>query len=212
MHHIFTFYFECIGKWLEKWQAQLPTPFFPHQFLFTAKIPSELLGIARVKRPLLERVFQCGELNREDFGERTGQEWQDNSHRVRTDEKNSGDSVRLLGTITQTIFVPNQEPAFAWPFGIGMVRVGTKGLFRPCLNTFFERFLPTRLTAPSFPRISRQEQSCAYLRFFRGLASALFFILSRESEKLVPFSGGSPLPKVLATTNKRLSWESWPCL
>ena len=30
--------------------------------------------------------------------------------------------------------MPNQEPAFAWPFGNGPVRVGTQGLFRLCLN------------------------------------------------------------------------------
>ena len=196
----------------EKWQAQLPTTFFPNQFLFTAKTPSELFSIARVKCPLLERVFQCGELNQADFGERTGQEWQDNSHRVRTHEKNSGDAVRRLGTIIQNIFVPNQEPAFAWLFGNGLVTVHTQGLFRLGLRIFVAPFLSTRLTAPGSPRISRLEQSWAYLRFFKGLASELFFILSRELEKLVPFSGGSPLPKVLATTNKRLSWESWPCL
>ena len=122
------------------------------------------------KGPLLDRGFQWGAQNQKDFGERTGQEWWDNSRRVRTHEKNSGDAVRQLSTIID------------------------------------------RLTAPGSPRISRQEQSCAYLRFFRGLASALFFIVSRKLEKLVPFSGDSPFPKVLATTNKRLSWESWPWL
>ena len=40
--------------------------------------------------------------------------------RVRTHDKNSGETVRRLGTIIQSIFVPNQEPAFAWP--LEMVR------------------------------------------------------------------------------------------
>ena len=31
--------------------------------------------------------------------------------------------------------MPNQEPAFTWPFGNGPVRVGTQGLFRLCLKT-----------------------------------------------------------------------------
>ena len=66
--------------------------------------------------------------------------------RVRTHEKNSGDAVRRLGTIIQTIFVPNQEPAFAIPFGNGPLRFGTQGLFRPCLNTFVASFLPARST------------------------------------------------------------------
>ena len=51
-----------------------------------------------------------------------------NSGRVRTHEKNSGEAVRRLGTIIQSIF----EPAFAWPFGNGPVRVGTHGFSRLC--------------------------------------------------------------------------------
>ena len=38
------------------------------------------------------------------LGERTGQVWRDNSRRVRTHEKNSGETVRRLGTIIQSIF------------------------------------------------------------------------------------------------------------
>ena len=41
---------------------------------------------------------------------------------------------------TKHFFVPNQEPAFAWPFGNGPVRVGTQGLFRLCLKTFVASF------------------------------------------------------------------------
>ena len=74
-----------------------------------------------------------------------------NSRHVRTHKKNSGDAVRRLGKIIQSIFVPNQEPEFAWPFGNGPVRVGTQGLFRPCLKTFVAPFLPVRLTAPGSP-------------------------------------------------------------
>ena len=71
-----------------------------------------------------------------------------NSSRVRTHENNSGDAVRRLGTIIQSIFFePNQEPAFFWPFGYGPVRVGTQGFFRLCLKTFVAPFLPNRLTA-----------------------------------------------------------------
>ena len=36
-----------------------------------------------------------------------------------------------IGTIIQTLFVPNQEPASAWIFGNRSVRVGTQGLFYP---------------------------------------------------------------------------------
>ena len=35
----------------------------------------------------------------------------------------------------------------------GPVRVGTQGLFRPCLKTFVAPFNPARLTAPGSPRM-----------------------------------------------------------
>ena len=38
------------------------------------------------------------------LGERTGKLWRENSHRVRTHERNSGETVRRLGTIIQSIF------------------------------------------------------------------------------------------------------------
>ena len=47
--------------------------------------------------------------------------------------------------------MPNQEPAFSFPFGNGLLRVGTKGLFRPCLKTFLAPFPSTRLTAFGSP-------------------------------------------------------------
>ena len=74
---------------------------------------------------------------------------------VRSHEKNSGETVRRLGTIMQSIFVPNQAPASAWIFGNSSVRVGTQGLFCPYLKTFVPPFLPTRLTAPGSPRMRK---------------------------------------------------------
>ena len=41
----------------------------------------------------------------------------------------------------------------AWPFRNGPVRVGTQGLFRPCLKTFVAPFLQVRLTVPGSPRM-----------------------------------------------------------
>ena len=49
--------------------------------------------------------------------------------------------------------MPSQEPVFAWPFGNGPVRVGTQGLFRPCLKTSVAPFLPAWLTAPGSSRM-----------------------------------------------------------
>ena len=76
-----------------------------------------------------------------------------NSRHVRTHEKNSGDAVRWLGTIIQSIFCAQSGKAFAWLFGNGPVRVSTQGLFRLCLKTFVAPFLPARLTATGSPRM-----------------------------------------------------------
>ena len=89
----------------------------------------------------------------------TRQVWQDNSHNVRTNEKNLGDAVHRLGTIIQSIFVPDQAP-----FKKGLVRVSTQGLFHPCLKTFVTPFLPTRLTDPGSPRM----MSCFTLYIYTG--------------------------------------------
>ena len=75
------------------------------------------------------------------------------SRRVETHEKNWGDAVHRLGTIIQSIFVPNQKPALVWPFRNGLVRVSTQGLFRLCLKTFVALFLPAQLTTPGSPRM-----------------------------------------------------------
>ena len=85
----------------------------------------------------------------------TRQVLQDNSHHVRTKEKNSGDAVCRLGTIIQS----NQAP-----FKKGLVRVSTQGLFRPCLKTFVTPFLPTQLTDRGSPRM----MSCFTLYIYTG--------------------------------------------
>ena len=71
--------------------------------------------------------------------------------------------------------MPNQEPAIAWPFGNGPVRVGTQGLFRPCLKTFFAPFNPARLTAPGSPRMlnPKRDQGQKTWRFINGIKKNL---------------------------------------
>ena len=76
-----------------------------------------------------------------------------NSRRVRTHEKNSGDAVRRLGSIIQSIFcaqsgASNRLTVWKWS---GQSRY--PGLFRLCLKTFVAPFLPARLTAPGSPRM-----------------------------------------------------------
>ena len=68
--------------------------------------------------------------------------------------------TRRLGTIIQSFFMPNQEPAFAWPFVNGPARVGTQGLFPPCLKTFVAPFFPARLTAPGSLRMVSSTSVC----------------------------------------------------
>ena len=64
---------------------------------------------------------------------RTKQEWRCKSRRVRTHHRTSRVAVCRLGRIIQRIFLPNQEAALVEPFGNGLVRVGSQGLFSPYL-------------------------------------------------------------------------------
>ena len=75
--------------------------------------------------------------------------------------------------------MPNQEPAFALPFGNGSVRVGVQDLSRPCLNTFVKPSLPARLTAPGSPRMNTLIFSeCTYIQMLSvmGLGFAILFL------------------------------------
>ena len=89
------------------------------------------------------------------LGERTGQVWRDNSRRVRTHEKNSGETVRRLGTIIQSIFCAQSGAGIRLNFWKKSERVGTQGVFHRYLKTFVSPFLPTRLTAPGSSRMAQ---------------------------------------------------------
>ena len=54
---------------------------------------------------------------------------------------------KYLKNLSSLELTNDQEPAFAWPFGNGPVRVSTQGLFCSCLKTFIAPCLPTRMTA-----------------------------------------------------------------
>ena len=66
----------------------------------------------------------------------------DNSVRVRTHKKISGDVLSDWAQRYKAFFVPNREPASAWIFGNGPVRVGAQGLFHPHLKTFVPPYCP----------------------------------------------------------------------
>ena len=121
--------------------------------------------------------------------------------------RGSHTAVRRLGTctiITKHFFVPNQDPAFAWSFGNGLVRVGIQRLFRLCLKTFVAPFLPTRMTAPWSPRmyfgeskiifithivIPQPNQKISILHASRGLYTSC----NKPKERLVMYFYSSPV-------------------
>ena len=69
----------------------------------------------------------------QNVDERAKQVWRREIGRVRTHHSTSGAAVRRLGRIIQRIFLPNLEAALVEPFGNGLVRVGSPGLFPPYL-------------------------------------------------------------------------------
>ena len=76
------------------------------------------------------------------LGERTGQLWRNNSRRVRTHEKNSGDAVRRLGTIIQSIFCAQSGASIrltVWKWS-GESRY--PGAFPPVLENFCRAISP----------------------------------------------------------------------
>ena len=90
-----------------------------------------------------------------------------NSGRVRTHEKNSGEAVRRLGTIIQSIFWASiRLTVWKWSGESRYPRV-----FPPVLKTFVAPFLPARLTA-------RGLRGCDHTKFgFYQFQSFLFIVV-----------------------------------
>ena len=91
--------------------------------------------------------------------------------------------------------MPNQEPASAWIFGNGSVRVSTQGLFRRYLKTFVPPFLPTRLTAPGSPRMEPKKLIIALLASLYGKPLLLWPSLKMNCQLLSIPSIKYVLPK-----------------
>ena len=105
-------------------------------FFDSSSFPSFLV------RKVENKSFPCTH----KLGERTGQVWRDNSRRVRTHEKNSGETVRRLGTIIQSIFCAQSGASIrltVWKWS-GESRYPEA--FPPVLENFRRAF--SRLTAP----------------------------------------------------------------
>ena len=82
-----------------------------HNFI-SANWVAPVDSIRNVFRLIVSSFFLVRKVENETFscthklGERTGQLWRGNSRCVRTHEKNSGEIVRRLDTIIQSIFCP----------------------------------------------------------------------------------------------------------
>ena len=76
--------------------------------------------------------------------------------------------------------MPNQEPAFAWPFGNGLFRFSTQALFCPCLKTFIAPFLPAWLTAPGSLRMVATQLDIQYVLSVPVVRSSVLIITERH--------------------------------
>ena len=82
--------------------------------------------------------------------------WRDNIRRTWTHEKNSGDAVRRLSTIIQGIFCAQSGASFRLTVCKWSGESRYPGAFPPVLEkTFVAPFLPTRLTSPGSPKMTR---------------------------------------------------------
>ena len=82
------------------------------------------------------------------LGERTGQVWRDNSRRVRTHEKNSGETVRRLGTIIQGIFCAQSGGGIRLNFWKEFGKSRYPGALLPVLENFRPAFSPDPTDCP----------------------------------------------------------------
>ena len=78
------------------------------------------------------------------------------------------------------IILPNQEPAFAKPFGNGPVRLGTQGFFRPFLKTFVAPFRPPPTDCPW---VSEDVSTYYTARFRRQNTKYLTKYFARKTRK-----------------------------
>ena len=103
------------------------------------------------------------------LGERTGQLWRHNTHRVRTHEKNSRETVRRLGTIIQSIFCAQSGASIhltVWKWS-GESRY--PGALPPVLENFRRAFSPGPTDCPWVSEDGRRNEcngiTLRYLKF-----------------------------------------------
>ena len=115
-----------------------PADSIPNVFFKSSVVPLFLVGKVENKS------FPCTH----KLGERTGQVWRDNSCRVRTHEKNSGETVRRLGTIIQSIFCAQSGAGIRLNFWKWSVESRYPGALSPKLENFRPAFSPEPTDSP----------------------------------------------------------------
>ena len=122
-----------------------PAYSIPNVFFDSSVVPLFLV------RKVENKSFPCTH----KLGERTGQVWRDNSRRVRTHEKNSGETVRRLGTIIQSIFCAQPGAGIRLNFWKQFGKSRYLGALSPVLENFRPVFSPN-LT--DYPWVSEDDQ------------------------------------------------------
>ena len=97
----------------------------PKRFSESSIVPSFLFGEA-----------EKWKFPSRNLGERTRQVWRDNNRRVRTHEKNSGDTVRWLGTIIQRFFCAQSGAGIRLNFWKWFGKSRYPGALSPVLENF----------------------------------------------------------------------------
>ena len=110
----------------------------PKRFFDSSVVPSLLV------RKVENISFPCSH----KLGERTGQVWQHNSRRVRTQEKNSGETVRRLGTIIQSMFCAQSGAGIRLNFWKYLGESQYPGALSPVLENFRRALSPDPTDCP----------------------------------------------------------------
>ena len=114
------------------------------------------------------------------LGERTGQLWRDKSRRVRTHEKNSGDAVRQLVTIIQSIFCARSGTSILLTVWKWSGKSRYPGAFPPVLENFCRAFSPCPTDRPWVSE-GGSRKTCLVLNWASASCS-FFFATAKETE------------------------------
>ena len=115
-----------------------PADSIPNLFFDSSVVPSFVL------RKVENKSFPYSH----KLGEQTGQVWEDNSHRVRTNEENSREPVHRLGTIIQSIFCAQSGAGIGLNFWKLFSESRYPGAVTPVLENFRRALSPDLTDCP----------------------------------------------------------------